>query len=133
MSKDRDKILEALTDSGELSSAQLSKRTGIWSGWLYPALFDLERQGLVTSRWDVGPYPRRRLYRLESMVLQSSYVKIPEDLEPQLEKLARRVCTLSGIDPDIMVQDRHAKAWQVIYLDNTNALMIAIAAKDLDL
>ena len=32
-------------------------------GTVYPALYRLERQGLVTSRWEEGPR-RRRVYRL---------------------------------------------------------------------
>ena len=33
-------------------------------GTVYPALYRLERQGLVTSRWAEGQTRRRRLYRL---------------------------------------------------------------------
>lgn len=37
-------------------------------GSLYPALYRLERQGLIAARWETGdaerPGPRRRLYRL---------------------------------------------------------------------
>ena len=40
----------------------------IKEGSLYPALYRLERQGLVVARWDVAtadrPGPRRRVYRL---------------------------------------------------------------------
>lgn len=33
-------------------------------GTVYPALYRLERQGLVTSRWEEGRTRRRRVYRL---------------------------------------------------------------------
>jgi PadR family transcriptional regulator PadR len=33
-------------------------------GTVYPALYRLERQGLVTSRWEDGRTRRRRVYRL---------------------------------------------------------------------
>jgi len=34
-------------------------------GSLYPALYRLERQGLITARWETGMAgPRRRVYRL---------------------------------------------------------------------
>ena len=35
-------------------------------GTVYPALYRLERQGLVESSWEDGPTRRRRMYRLTS-------------------------------------------------------------------
>lgn len=48
----------------EASSGALALKEGS----LYPALYRLERQGLIAARWDTAPTerpgPRRRVYRL---------------------------------------------------------------------
>lgn len=59
----QDAIISALA-TGAKSGAELSKELGVLSGWLYPALMRLERQGTITSEWADGPYPRRRLYQI---------------------------------------------------------------------
>jgi len=65
------KVLEAFLEnpSGELSGADVHKRSSIASGTLYPILLRLESAGWFVSRWeDIDPVsagrPRRRLYRL---------------------------------------------------------------------
>jgi PadR family transcriptional regulator, regulatory protein PadR len=65
------KVLDAFLENpaGELSGADVHKRSGIASGTLYPILLRLESAGWFVSRWeDVDPAsagrPRRRLYRL---------------------------------------------------------------------
>ena len=65
------KVLEAFLEkpTGELSGADVHKRTEIASGTLYPILLRLECAGWFVSRWeDIDPAsagrPRRRLYRL---------------------------------------------------------------------
>jgi DNA-binding PadR family transcriptional regulator len=65
------KVLEAFLENptGELSGADVHKRSGIASGTLYPILLRLESAGWFVSRWeDIDPVsagrPRRRLYRL---------------------------------------------------------------------
>jgi DNA-binding PadR family transcriptional regulator len=57
------KITNALK-SGPLNGGEIQKRTGVWTIELYPTLMRLERSGAVTSDWALGPYPRRRVYRL---------------------------------------------------------------------
>lgn len=54
--------MEALEKNGELSSAELAKATGLWSGTLYPMLETLEIEGQIYSYWEEGEYPRRRIY-----------------------------------------------------------------------
>jgi PadR family transcriptional regulator, regulatory protein PadR len=65
------KALEAFLENptGELSGADVHKRSGIASGTLYPILLRLEAAGWFVSRWEtIDPAsagrPRRRLYRL---------------------------------------------------------------------
>jgi DNA-binding PadR family transcriptional regulator len=48
----------------ELSGHEISDVLRLSSGVLYPALMSLERHGDLTSRWEDGAWPRRRLYRL---------------------------------------------------------------------
>ena len=60
-------ILRALRNSSRdgLSGAELSQKTGIMSGRLYPILMRLEHQGKIRSAWARdSPFPRRRLYHL---------------------------------------------------------------------
>ena len=53
----------------ELSGADITKSTKVFTGSLYPILMRLEAAGWLTSRWeDIDPKevgrPRRRYYRL---------------------------------------------------------------------
>lgn len=57
-------ILDEMSDGLERSSAQISAATGLWTGKLYPTLHELEEAGRLVSRWEEGPAPRRRLYKL---------------------------------------------------------------------
>jgi hypothetical protein len=56
-------VIGALLGQGELTTTQLTQRTGLSYGRLHLALFGLESVGRVSSRWRDEPYPRRRLYR----------------------------------------------------------------------
>jgi len=62
------KIIEALTSGGVLSSGQISKVTSLHTGKLFTALADLEKAGKITSEWETpnpkpDETPRRRIYR----------------------------------------------------------------------
>jgi DNA-binding PadR family transcriptional regulator len=57
-------IIGALHQEHELAGWPLMQRTGLSAGRLYVALSALEQDGKITSRWQDGPRPRRRLYRL---------------------------------------------------------------------
>lgn len=62
-------IIDALYPSNELAGLQISDATGIRLSRLYPALYALEAEGSIESRWGeqrVGNrgFARRRLYRL---------------------------------------------------------------------
>lgn len=59
---DREAIVDALGDE-ELSTAEISKATGLVPPELTVALFRLERDRRIASRWADGPQPRLRLYR----------------------------------------------------------------------
>src|SRR5207247_5630429 len=53
----------------ELSGAEVSKRTGLKSGTLYPILIRLESAKWLTSEWEAGDpkilgRPRRRFYSI---------------------------------------------------------------------
>lgn len=56
-------VIGALFGQGELTTYQVMERTGLSPGRLIVALAALEGAGRVSSRWQDGPYPRRRLYR----------------------------------------------------------------------
>lgn len=62
-------ILSALA-RGTRHGFDVMDATGLASGTVYPALRRLERQGLLTSRWEAaslalkGGRPRRRIYEL---------------------------------------------------------------------
>lgn len=63
------RVLAALmSDKLEYSGAEIEAATKLWSGSLYPILLDLERDGLIVSRWDTevrySARPRRRLYSI---------------------------------------------------------------------
>jgi len=58
-------VIDALNAAGrELSGAEIQCSAKLGVGVLYPALMELELAGMATSRWQEGPAPRRRLYRL---------------------------------------------------------------------
>ena len=58
------KVINALRGGRELSAWQLAKATGLTAASVAGVLVRLEAQKVITSRWAVGPYPRRRMYRL---------------------------------------------------------------------
>ena len=58
-------ILAAL-EGCEMSRAEIGQVTGIRTGALYPALLRLEERGAIVGHWDLGSYPRRRMYRVGS-------------------------------------------------------------------
>lgn len=58
------RVAAALASGGELSGKGLSDATGMGSGRLYPTLMAMEETGEVHSRWQDGPAPRTRFYRL---------------------------------------------------------------------
>lgn len=59
-------ITAALREQPDQSGYPLTRRTGLPSGRLYTALARMEDDGRVTASWvpTIGPYPRRRAYRL---------------------------------------------------------------------
>lgn len=62
------KILESFDGNLRLeqSGAEISKKTGLWSGNLYPALLRMEDKNLLKSRWEEAASARRRLYSLDN-------------------------------------------------------------------
>jgi DNA-binding PadR family transcriptional regulator len=66
--RDADKELAVLSAllSGqrEMSGYEIAKAAHLGAGALYPILMRLEGSSLVTSRWNDGERPRRRLYAL---------------------------------------------------------------------
>lgn len=63
------RVLNSLLCEASLSGAELSKRTGLKSGTLYPLLLRLEQAGWLASEWEAGEpqvlgRPRRRFYRV---------------------------------------------------------------------
>jgi DNA-binding PadR family transcriptional regulator len=65
------KVLRAFLDSPavKLSGADIHKRSGVFTGTLYPLLLRFEAAGWMTSEWeDIDPKeagrPRKRFYRL---------------------------------------------------------------------
>ena len=58
--RDRDAILAALTNVHY--GYDLSQATGLRAGRVYILLAQLERAGLIRSRWDESFTPRRRYY-----------------------------------------------------------------------
>lgn len=62
----REKVLRALTGHPWLTAVDICRATGLI--WIYPALMDLEGEGLIIARWEPTPWPRRRIYALASEV-----------------------------------------------------------------
>lgn len=56
-------VIGALLGQGELTATQVAERTELSIARAHLALAALETAGRVSSRWQDGPYPRRRLYR----------------------------------------------------------------------
>jgi len=61
-----DRILKLMSYDDGISGAEIYKALGWWNllGSIYPALMSLERKYYIYSKWEDGPYPRRRLYYL---------------------------------------------------------------------
>jgi DNA-binding PadR family transcriptional regulator len=59
-----DHLLYKMGDGKPRSGAQICDLTGINPGRLYPLLMELEIEGKLTSKWEEGTYPRRRLYQI---------------------------------------------------------------------
>lgn len=57
-------VIDVLRRTPDLSGWPLAQASGLGAGQIYVVLARLERDGRVVSRWQDGPYPRRRLYRL---------------------------------------------------------------------
>jgi hypothetical protein len=56
------RVLSVFRHDEELSSGEIRRRLGWRVRSPYAELIRLERQGLITSRWVDGPYPRTRVY-----------------------------------------------------------------------
>lgn len=56
-------VLDALK-AGHRYGLDISKASGLRGGTMYPVLVRLEDRGAVASRFEDGPWPRRRVYRL---------------------------------------------------------------------
>jgi DNA-binding PadR family transcriptional regulator len=54
------RVLRELTEP--MGAVRLGAVTKLSPGSLYPILMDLEQRGVITSRWEEGAHPRRRLY-----------------------------------------------------------------------
>jgi DNA-binding PadR family transcriptional regulator len=96
------KLLRFLSDHSdeEFGGADLMDLTGIPSGRLYAILIPCERDGLVSSRWEVLPAgvarPRRRLYQITQHGEAAVYFRTasPQRSEPamdnqRIEEIAR--------------------------------------------
>ena len=67
----------------ELSGAEVSKRTGLKSGTLYPILIRLESAKWLTSEWEAGDpkilgRPRRRFYSITAVGARSARTELKE-------------------------------------------------------
>jgi PadR family transcriptional regulator PadR len=67
----------------ELSGAEISKRTGLKSGTLYPILIRLETAKWLKSEWESGDpktlgRPRRRFYSVTAMGARSARTELNE-------------------------------------------------------
>lgn len=79
------KVLEALAESGAWAYGyDLSRRTGVSSGSLYPILMRLAERGALTSRWlppERPGRPQRHGYRLTASglrLLESTRTQVGE-------------------------------------------------------
>lgn len=67
MTRNTKTVLATLAEQDGLCGADITRRTGIKPGGLYPLLGRLERDGLATSQWEEpgNPgMPRKRFYTL---------------------------------------------------------------------
>lgn len=85
------KILKAFLERRPtgLSGADLMKMVGTLSGTTYPILYRLEREGLLTSHWEIGDpsslgRPRRRLYHLTGEGAKFANIVLKDVMLPQL-------------------------------------------------
>jgi DNA-binding PadR family transcriptional regulator len=83
-------LLTGTTD--ELSGAEISRRTSLASGTLYPILARLEDAGWLQSRWEAGRAtdlgrPRRRYYRVTAEGSKNVQALV-RDLTPAAGRLA---------------------------------------------
>lgn len=63
-------VLGQLLLHGEQTVNAIQRRTlGMSLVQVFNALQELETQGRVASRWAIGPYPRRRVYRIADRAL----------------------------------------------------------------
>ncbi|HXJ04305.1 MAG TPA: helix-turn-helix transcriptional regulator [Candidatus Acidoferrum sp.] len=67
----------------ELSGAEISKRTGLKSGTLYPILIRLESSKWLDSEWEAGDpkelgRPRRRFYRITGLGARNARQEIKD-------------------------------------------------------
>ncbi|MEJ5229639.1 MAG: helix-turn-helix transcriptional regulator [Pseudothermotoga sp.] len=60
-----------------------------WMGGGYRILRELEIQGLITSRWETGEGPAKRIYSItpEGKALKEHLVDYMKDLKDQIDKL----------------------------------------------
>jgi DNA-binding PadR family transcriptional regulator len=67
----------------ELSGAEISKRTGLKSGTLYPILIRLENAKWLESEWEQGEpkilgRPRRRFYSITALGARSTRAELKQ-------------------------------------------------------
>jgi len=67
----------------ELSGAEISKRTGLKSGTLYPILIRLETAKCLKSEWEAGDpkslgRPRRRFYSITAIGARSAKAELKQ-------------------------------------------------------
>jgi PadR family transcriptional regulator PadR len=89
-------ILQALLQDpeGELYGLEISEQTGLLGGTVYPILLRLEKEGLLTSRWEgVDPRtekrPARRYYRLSDTDATQASAAIASARRPSPTALRR--------------------------------------------
>lgn len=58
------RIRSALSHTQWRSATEIGEIAKVNIGWRYPELLKLEHHGIAQSKWEDGPPPRRRLYRL---------------------------------------------------------------------
>lgn len=66
--KKKDRVLAVLSEGKELTGAEICELLSIGAGALYTILSRMEITGILESRWEDGPRPRRRLYRAKNIV-----------------------------------------------------------------
>lgn len=59
-----ERVLEMLGRYPDLNAGPLARLCRLGDARVFAVLWRLERDGRVTSAWEDGPYPRRRLYRV---------------------------------------------------------------------